>query len=51
MDWHPCKWISRYVCVVLDDSSRKILAGCESDRISGDQSIKLVKEVLTNMEI
>jgi len=46
MDWHPCKWKEGYVCVVLDDSSRKILAGCESDRISGEQSIKLVKGVL-----
>lgn len=46
MDWHPCKWRNGYVCVVLDDSSRKILAGCESKRISGKQSINLVREVL-----
>lgn len=46
MDWHPCKWRNGYACVVLDDSSRKILAGCESERISGKQSMDLVKEVL-----
>lgn len=46
IDWHPCKWKGGYACVILDDASRKILAGCESRRISGKQSIALVKEVL-----
>jgi putative transposase len=46
IDWHPCDWRNGYVCVILDDSSRKVLSGCESNRISGEKSISLVKEVL-----
>jgi len=46
IDWHPCAWRNGYACVVLDDASRKILAGCEAARISSRQSITLVKQVL-----
>ena len=33
-------------CVILDDSSRKILAGIECDNATAEQSIKLVQKVL-----
>ena len=46
MDWHVCKWKEGYACAVVDDASRKVLAGREAERISGQQSIALVKEVI-----
>ena len=46
IDWHPCKWRDGYACAILDDASRKILAGCETNRISSKESIALVQEVL-----
>lgn len=46
MDWHESKINRKQVCVVLDDASRKILAGGEFDRATAENSIKLVKQVL-----
>lgn len=49
LDWHDSKVIpGKHVCAVLDDSSRFILAGIESDHATADLSIKLVQDVLKN---
>ena len=45
MDW--TEWSNGLkCCVVLDDSSRKILAGIECENATAEASIKLVKQVL-----
>lgn len=46
LDWHPGKVVKKDVCVVLDDSSRYILAGGEFDAATAENSINLVQEVL-----
>ncbi|HIH44210.1 MAG TPA: transposase family protein [Candidatus Methanoperedenaceae archaeon] len=48
LDWHPGKVVKKDVCVVLDDSSRYILAGGEFDAATAENSINLVQEVLDN---
>ena len=48
LDWHTSKVNGKEVCVVLDDSSRFILAGGEFAAATGKASIDLVKEVLEN---
>ncbi len=45
MDWHQ-HHDGRWVCVVLDDASRKILSGGEYSSRSADAAVGLVKEVL-----
>ena len=44
MDWTTYQ--GKQCCVVLDDSSRKILAGVECDNATAEESIKLVQQVL-----
>ena len=44
MDW--TEYNGKQCCVILDDSSRKILAGIECDNATAEQSIKLVQKVL-----
>ena len=44
MDWTVYQ--GKQCCVVLDDSSRKILAGIECDNATSEESIKLVQQVL-----
>ena len=46
LDWHTSKINGKEVCVVLDDSSRFILAGGEFDGATGETSIELVRKVL-----
>jgi transposase InsO family protein len=46
LDWHTSKINGKEVCVVLDDSSRFILAGGEFDAAIGEISINLVRKVL-----
>ena len=46
LDWHSCKINGKELCVVLDDSSRCILAGNEFDAATAEHSINLVQEVL-----
>jgi transposase InsO family protein len=46
LDWHTSRINGKEVCVVLDDSSRFILAGGEFIRATGDVSIDLVRKVL-----
>jgi putative transposase len=46
LDWHTDKVTGKEVCVVLDDSSRYILAGGEFSSATAEISIMLVKEVL-----
>jgi transposase InsO family protein len=46
LDWHTSRFNGKEVCVVLDDSSRFILAGGEFAAATGDASIGLVKKVL-----
>lgn len=46
LDWHTSKINGKEVCVVLDDSSRFILAGGEFDAAIGETSIDLVRKVL-----
>lgn len=47
MDWHTAKWQENtQVCIVLDDSSRKILAAVECSNATEEESIKLVKQVI-----
>ena len=45
LDWHE-PGDGDNVCVVLDDASRKIMAGSEFDAATEENSIKLVKEVI-----
>ena len=44
MDW--TEYNGKQCCVILDDSSRKVLAGIECDKATAEQSIKLVQKVL-----
>jgi len=46
LDWHTSKINGKELCVVLDDSSRCILAGNEIDEATAENSINLVQEVL-----
>lgn len=46
LDWHSSKVDGKEVCIVLDDSSRRILAGGEFDSATAQTSIDLIKEVL-----
>jgi len=46
LDWHTSKINRKEVCIVLDDSSRCILAGGEFDAAMAQTSIDLIKEVL-----
>lgn len=49
IDWHDSKAIpGKHVCAVLDDSSRFILAGIESNHATAYVSIALVQDVLNN---
>jgi len=48
LDWHTSNINGKEVCVVLDDSSRRILAGGEYDAALADINIGLVREVLDN---
>jgi len=45
LDWHEPS-DGKKVCVVLDDASRKILAGGEFEAATEENSIKLVEEVI-----
>lgn len=46
LDWHTSKFNRKEVCVVLDDSSRCILAGGEFDAATAQNSINLMRDVL-----
>ena len=46
LDWHSSKVNGKEVCIVLDDSSRRIMAGGEFDSATAQTSIDLIKEVL-----
>jgi putative transposase len=46
LDWHTSKINRKEVCIVLDDSSRRILAGGEFDAATAQTSINLIQEVL-----
>ena len=47
MDWHTSRAVpGKQVCVVLDDASRKILAGGEFSNATADNSVLLLKEAL-----
>jgi len=46
LDWHISKFNGKEVCVVLDDSSRRILAGGEFDAETTENSIELLQEAL-----
>jgi putative transposase len=46
LDWHTSEINGKEVCVVLDDSSRFILAGGEFASATGETSINLVGKVL-----
>ena len=48
LDWHTSKVNGKEVCVVLDDSSRCVLAGDEFEAATTENSIKLMKDVLRN---
>src|SRR5512136_505940 len=47
LDWHTSKINRKEVCIVLDDSSRRILAGGEFDAATAQTSINLIQEVFT----
>lgn len=47
LDWHTSKVNGKEVCIVLDDSSRCILAGGEFDAATAQTSINLIQDVLT----
>jgi putative transposase len=46
LDWHTSRFNGKEVCVVLDDSSRFILAGGEFPAATTENSIELVRKVL-----
>ena len=46
MDWYWNGELEKWVCVVLDDASRMILAGGEYDHRSSDAAISQLREVL-----
>ena len=46
LDWHTSRINGKEVCVVLDDSSRFILAGGEFVAATGEASIDLVRRTL-----
>jgi len=46
LDWHISEILKKEVCVVLDDSSTKILAGGEFDNATEENSINLLKKVI-----
>lgn len=46
MDWYEDKVNGKHVCVVLDDASRKVLAGGEFDHENTENSIKVLKEAI-----
>ncbi len=48
LDLHTGKVIEKEVCVVLDDSSRYILAGGEFDSATAESSINLMQDALNN---
>ena len=48
LDWHTSKCNGKKVCAVLDDSSRRILAGGEFDAETTENSISLIQEALDN---
>jgi transposase InsO family protein len=48
LDWHDSDINGKKACAVLDDSSRRILAGGEFDEETSDNSIHLLQEALDN---
>jgi len=46
LDWHTSKVNRKEVCIVLDDSSRYVLAGGEFDAATAQTSISLIQETL-----
>ena len=46
LDWHTSKFNGKKVCAVLDDSSRRILAGGEFDLETTENSISLFQGAL-----
>ena len=46
LDWHISEFNGKEVCVVLDDSSRRILSGGEFNEETAENSIKLLQEAL-----
>ena len=46
LDWHISKFNGKEVFVVLDDSSRRVLAGGEFDAGTTENSMKLLQEAL-----
>jgi putative transposase len=51
LDWHTSNVNRKEACIVLDDSSRCILAGGEFDAATAENSIELIREVLENFEV
>ena len=49
MDWHTNNVNRKEVCIVLDDSSRRILSGGEFDAATAENSIGLIREVLDKL--
>ena len=50
MDWLTNNVNRKEVCIVLDDSSRRILSGVEFDAATAENSIELIREVLEKFE-
>ena len=48
LDWHTRDCDGKKVCAVLDDSSRRILAGGEFDAETSENSIRLLQEAIDN---
>ncbi|VVB63390.1 Integrase core domain protein [uncultured archaeon] len=48
LDWHTSKFNGKEVCVVLDDSSRFVLAGGEFDAATAKASRELIEKVLND---
>jgi putative transposase len=45
-DWYESKFNGKWVCTVLDDASRKLLAGKEFDNATEDNAITVLKEAI-----
>jgi hypothetical protein len=48
LDWHTRDCDGKKVCAVIDDSSRRILAGGEFDAETSKNSIMLLQEAIDN---
>jgi len=50
IDWHESKINGKQLCTILDDASRKVLAGGEFDNATVENTLKIMEEARINNE-